>query len=276
MRPLPRCLRRRSPRRPARERALAARHFDESGLVTESARSAISRSLRRGKRWLLLVLGVLVGTALVAAVLWYGWFPNYRPRLGSDEAYGLDVSNHQGEIDWHAVAADDIRFAYVKATEGGDFVDKRFEQNWENARAAGIARGAYHFFTLCRPGVDQARNFLRVVDLRDADLPPALDLELGGNCRERPTAEEVEAEVTAFVDIVEAETGRQVVLYVLGNWEELYPVPDDKSSRPRWIRRLVLRPSGQWYIWQFSGAAKVSGVTGGVDLNVMRTGRDTP
>jgi lysozyme len=61
---------------------------------------------------------------------WYGWLPRYRPDLREGESYGVDVSSHQGTIDWDRVAADDIEFAYVKATEGGDLVDARFDRNW--------------------------------------------------------------------------------------------------------------------------------------------------
>ena len=212
----------------------------------------------------------LAATAAVGAAVWFWLFPHHRPRLEPGEAYGVDVSNHQGAIDWPAVAADAIGFAYIKATEGGDFVDKRFEENWQEAGDAGVRRGAYHFFTLCRPGADQARNFLRTVDLADADLPPALDLELGGNCRARPPVEEVNAEIDAFVELVEGETGREVVLYVLGNWEDRYPLPQAKADRPRWVRRIALRPGGTWALWQYSGVARVDGIQGPVDLNVMR------
>lgn len=245
----------------------SARAVRVTGASTASPKSELHR-----RRWFRGGLGLTLAS-VVAGALWYGWFPNYRPALKSGEVYGVDVSNHQGDIDWRAVARDDIRFAYLKATEGGDFIDKRFEKNWTGAGSADIDRGAYHFFTLCRPGADQARNFLRAAAVKDAELPPALDLELGGNCRARPPAQQVNAEIDAFVDLVEAETGRHMVLYVLGNWQELYPVPDDKASRPRWTRRLVLRPTGEWYIWQFTGAAKVAGVRGGVDLNVMRRDR---
>ncbi len=44
-----------------------------------------------------------------------------------------------------------LRFAYVKATEGGDWTDPRFEKNWREARRAGLRVGAYHFFSFCRP-----------------------------------------------------------------------------------------------------------------------------
>jgi lysozyme len=111
----------------------------------------------------------------VAVARWI-WFPNYRPALVEGERYGLDVSNHQGAIDWERVAGDDIDFVYIKATEGGDFVDSRFEDNWRGAGAAGLDRGAYHFFTLCRTGADQARNFLDVVPHLEAELPLAIDL----------------------------------------------------------------------------------------------------
>ena len=214
----------------------------------------------------------LSAVAAICAAAWLWFFPNYRPRLENGEVYGVDVSNHQGDIDWRAVAADDVRFAYIKASEGGDFVDKRFAENWQDAGDAGIKRGAYHFFTLCRAGVDQARNFLRTAELSEAELPPALDLELGGNCRDRPPVEEVNAEIEAFVELVESEIGREVVLYVLGNWEDLYPLPEAKADRPRWVRRIGLRPSGNWVLWQYSGVARVDGVRGPVDLNVLRPG----
>lgn len=214
----------------------------------------------------------LAAVAALGAASWFWLFPHYRPSLERDEVYGVDVSNHQGAIDWRAVAADDIQFAYIKASEGGDFVDERFQENWQGAGDADIKRGAYHFFTLCRPGVDQARNFLRTTKLEDAELPPAMDLELGGNCRDRPPVEQVNAEIEAFVELVESEIGREVVLYVLGNWEDLYPVPRATADRPRWVRRIGLRPSGDWALWQFSGVARVDGVKGPVDLNVMRSG----
>ena len=68
--------------------------------------------------------------AIPAAVWWFWWVPSWRPPLRDGERYGIDVSAHQGEVDWEAVASDGIGFAYLKATEGGDFVDRRFADNW--------------------------------------------------------------------------------------------------------------------------------------------------
>lgn len=102
-------------------------------------------------------LGVL---GAVTALLWLWWLPHFRPSLQPGEQYGIDVSHHQGQIDWRRVRQDGISFTYVKATEGGDWTDPRFEMNWRGAGEAGLRRGAYHFFTLCRAGEAQAKHFL--------------------------------------------------------------------------------------------------------------------
>jgi lysozyme len=209
-----------------------------------------------------------VGT--LAAVGWFGWWPHYRPDLGDGERYGVDVSHHQGEIDWAAVAADDVDFAYLKATQGRDFVDPRFADNWDEAADAGLDRGAYHFFSLCVPGDEQARHFLDAVPDDPDALPPVIDLELAGNCAERPPRDEVRREVQAFLDDVEAAAGREVVLYVGADFDGYYDLRDE-LDQPIWHRRLLLRPDVDgWWMWQFHERAEVAGIDGGVDLDVMR------
>jgi lysozyme len=222
------------------------------------------------RRTVVVVTGVaLLTVGLVMAAWWLCWLPNVRPSLRSGEVYGIDVSSHQGRIDWRRVAADDIAFAYIKASEGGDFTDARFRENWAAAHAAGVDRGAYHFFTLCRPGEQQAEHFLRTAPVAPAALPPAVDLELIGNCDDRPDPAHVYAELDAFLDRLEMEWGRPTLLYVGDDWESRYPVLA-RSDRPRWLKSFVGRPGPGWSVWQLHGFAHVSGVRGGVDLNVAR------
>lgn len=116
----------------------------------------------RRRRWPFVALVVVVLLAGGGTAWWYVWVPNWRPPLRAGERYGIDVSAHQGVIDWTRVAGDNISFVYVKATEGGDFTDSRFAQNWTGAHEAGLDRGVYHFFTLCTPGAAQAQHFLDV------------------------------------------------------------------------------------------------------------------
>jgi Lyzozyme M1 (1,4-beta-N-acetylmuramidase) len=78
---------------------------------------------------------------------------------------GIDVSKYQGDVDWNAVSASGVKFAWIKATEGGDYLDSKFRQNWDLSRAAGVRRGAYHFVYWCRPAEEQAAWFV-------ANVPP--------------------------------------------------------------------------------------------------------
>ncbi len=223
---------------------------------------------RRRRRWPWVIGGLALALLVIASVFWFAFVPNWRPPLRANEVYGIDVSAHQGAIDWERVASDNVAFAYLKATEGGDFVDARFHENWSGAVAAGLDRGAYHFFTLCRPGAEQARHFLAVAAPDPRALPPAVDLETAGNCGARPSRRHVLAEVRAFLDAVEAAWHRPVIVYSRADWESRYPVR--ALGRPRWRFRFLRRPSGDWRVWQIHGFAHIDGVAGRVDLDARR------
>lgn len=224
-------------------------------------------------RWGAVLLGavVLLGGAGWAGFTWV--LPHHRPGLQAGERFGIDVSTHQGEINWAAVASDGIDAAYVKASEGATFEDDRFAENWAGARAAGLEVGAYHFFTLCKEGQEQAANLLgrlREVGADASALPPVVDLELSGNCAARPSREVVQQRLLDLVTAVEDATGQEVRFYLLGSFEERYPLPDSLADRQRWVRRLLLRPSDDgWAWWQVSSRAAVDGVAGPVDLDVL-------
>lgn len=109
----------------------------------------------------------------------FGMLRFNNPSLATYPIQGIDVSHHQGDIDWKTVAAQpNVRFAIMKATEGGDHKDFRFAENWQRAGDAGLVRGAYHFFTFCRPGRDQAQNVLATVPKALDALPIAVDWNL--------------------------------------------------------------------------------------------------
>ena len=96
--------------------------------------------------------------------------------------HGIDVSSYQGNIYWPAVAQMhdqdvNIKFAFIKATEGLNNIDKQYNNNWQKAKEANIIRGAYHFFLATKSGRLQAQNFIKTVQLQPGDLPPVLDVE---------------------------------------------------------------------------------------------------
>jgi lysozyme len=140
-------------------------------------------------KWIGTILTIVVLASLaMAGVAYLTGF--WKPALRAASSYpvrGVDVSNHQVAVNWPMVASDKIAFAYLKATEGGDFKDQRFAENWKKAAAAGLLRGAYHFFTFRTPGKAQAENFMAAVPRDPSALPPAVDLEYWGNRKLHPT-----------------------------------------------------------------------------------------
>ncbi len=78
---------------------------------------------------------------------------------------------------WHKISPQKYAFVYLKATEGGDFKDRKFQDNWLKAREHGFLVGAYHFYRLCRDGAIQAENFIATVPKKSNSLPPVIDLE---------------------------------------------------------------------------------------------------
>jgi lysozyme len=210
-------------------------------------------------------------TALLALAAWRiasGWHP-------SDSDYprqGIDVSHHQGAIDWARLPAQGVDFAYIKASEGGDHRDRRFAFNWAGAKRAGIVRGAYHFFTLCRPGAEQAANFIAAVPADPEALPPAVDLEYLGNCSRKVTPQALHAELAAFIRAVEGRYRKPVLLYLTEEFDSTYQV-SAQIERPLWLRSLLFEPSfgaRPWSIWQVSNFRRLDGIEGRVDWNVMR------
>ena len=88
---------------------------------------------------------------------------------------GIDVSHYQGTVDWVKVKATGITFAYAKATDGNTYTDPQFHTNWQGMRAAGILRGAYHFYETNDDPVTQANNFINALGSLAANLQIWLD-----------------------------------------------------------------------------------------------------
>lgn len=190
--------------------------------------------------------------------------------------HGMDVSKYQGEVDWRAVRGSGMAFAYVKATEGGDRVDDGFMDNWRGARAAGIPRGAYHFYYFCRPAAEQAAWFIANVPNDPAALPPVLDMEwnpASPTCRLRPPPETVHAEMKTFLDIVGAHYGKRPIVYTSVDFYDDNRLADFHGYH-WWLRSVAAHPHDRYddrpfLFWQYTGTGIVPGVDGDADINVF-------
>lgn len=187
------------------------------------------------------------------------------------QAQGIDVSHYQGTVDWNAVRGAGMSFAFAKATEGLNTVDAMFSTNWPAMGAAGLLRGAYHFFHPEEDAATQAQHFLSVVGTLSAhDLPPVLDVEETNGV----STSVLWAGVTTWLETVGEETGRTPMLYISpGFWDQHTPNPA-LEGYPLWLADYAATPTlptgfGTWNFWQYSQSGTVAGVSGAVDRDVF-------
>lgn len=195
------------------------------------------------------------------------------PRVVPSFPLGIDVSHHQGRINWREVKQDGVRFAFVRVSEGIT-LDERFVENWRGAKNAGIIRGAYQFFRPRHSGSLQADLFIQHVGRRrNGDLPAVLDVEADDNISKETVIARIREWLQRYRDVTGYDT---VIIYTGHFWNEL--------SSPKmpgthlWIAHYTTRPNPRlpnnnrwptWKFWQYSATGRIRGINGPVDMNVF-------
>jgi lysozyme len=192
---------------------------------------------------------------------------------------GIDVSYHQGSIDWGQVASSGTRFAFIRATAGTLTADTAYQANRSGARAAGVAVGSYHFAnpdTAPNDALNEANWFLANATVASGDLVPVLDFE---------TANGLDAVFLAtwaqtWLDRVQAVTGARPLIYTNSSFWSASMANSDafgRSGYGLWIASwtTAAQPTvpaaswggAGWTFWQHSSAGAVPGIAGAVDLD---------
>lgn len=188
---------------------------------------------------------------------------------------GIDVSIFQGAIDWAAVASrSNTSFVSIKATEGTDFHDPNFKENWAGAHSAGLFRTAYHFAHPSADAVAQADFFCGAVAAaggwaNSSTLQLMLDLEDAD--KQSPAA--VWAWTQAFAARVRAITGRPIIIYTgYYFWRDQVGDPADNLDAPLWIaayipKPLIPRAWPAWTFWQHNDNGDIPGINARTDVD---------
>lgn len=184
---------------------------------------------------------------------------------------GIDVSKWNSEIDWQEVKADGVEFAMLREGYGKknpNQIDKRFKENYNGAKAAGIPVGVYHYSYAdsVADAKAEAQFCLENIKGMQLEYPIAFDLEdkeqLKLNNRQRTDI------VKAFCSEIE-KAGYYVVLYCNLNWWNNYLIKDELKKYDLWLAQWsVAKPSVECGIWQYSDCGKIDGINGNVDLNI--------
>ena len=209
---------------------------------------------------------------------------------------GIDVSTHQGTVNWTSVKNGGVAFGFAKATEGVNFIDNKFTTNMTNARNAGVPIGPYHFGrpdsavgTLADPvkqdAINEANDFVDAIEPYYNSYPgeylrPVLDIERLPATAEINTISEKRQYLSDWVrdfnGVVQSRLGMDVIIYANSNYANTY-FESDLSSLDLWIARWTYNTNNQptqanlgiwndWAFWQWSDNWSVGGLSP-VDAN---------
>ena len=190
---------------------------------------------------------------------------------------GVDVSSYQANINMNKLKEQNIKFIYIKATEGSSKQDDKFAENWENSKQAELLSGAYHFFSYDSEGKTQAENFIKTVgtDIKGR-LLPVVDVEYYGDKEQNPpNKEDVIRELKIFLEMLEKEYGVKPLIYTEADLYDKY-LKGEFDGYKKWMSSLYTPLSwnykDDWYIWQYLNRGELEGYTGGekyIDLNIL-------
>lgn len=220
-----------------------------------------------------------------------------KPR--EDSIFGVDLSHYTpDDFPIESLRKREVRFAYLKATQGTGFKDGKFAAFWSRLGklppGQQVHRGAYHFLSAGKSGADQAATFADFValngGLQATDLPPVMDLEWDKESADGPdrwaalTPDQIVATARAWLQAVQQKTGRKPMIYTSWSWwkgrigqDRLQEFADyslwiaDYSESARAIEVPTLPASAQWTLWQFTEAATMAaGYQGDFDANIFK------
>ncbi len=189
------------------------------------------------------------------------------PRNVEAKYDGIDISSHQGYIDWKKVSSDkDIRFVYIKATEGSTYRSPHYAHNITQARRYGLLVGSYHYLSSTSSIDEQFENFSKFALKSVQDLIPMLDVELRGNWSRSQLIDSVDK----FCELTERHYGVKPMIYsTMGFY--------NKNLNPHfnhhhlYIGRYAneepeINWEGEYTIWQYSETGIIPGIDAYVDL----------
>ena len=184
---------------------------------------------------------------------------------------GIDVSEHQGVIDWAKVAKDGVQFAVLRAGYGRELSqkDKQFERNYAGAKAAGIKVGAYwySYADSVKRGEQEARTCLKVLEGKRFELPIFFDQEYEKSILALSNKTRTDI-VLKFLETVKG-AGRKVGLYSSTNFITTKLQANRLTAYPLWLAEYgsKLHYTGKVWAWQYTSKGRVNGIKGNVDCN---------
>ena len=183
-----------------------------------------------------------------------------------EHIHGIDLSHYQGQVFWETVGENTkLAYVYLKATEGGDRIDERYERNIELAHRYGLKVGSYHFFRPKTPLDKQLENFTTQCLPGEQDLIPMIDVETTGGL----STEEFCDSLMTFLTMVEDAYRQKPLVYTFRNFYNRHLI--GKLNDYHLMVAMyteeepVLADERDITLWQYTGKGRIIGINGYVD-----------
>jgi lysozyme len=195
---------------------------------------------------------------------------DYNPYLQCEDTcghvHGIDLSRYQGDVFWETVGENTkMAYVYLKATEGGDRIDPKFERNIELAHRYGLKVGSYHFFRPKTPLQKQLENFTAQCLPGEQDLIPMIDVETTGGL----TTEQFCDSLLTFLSMIEKAYHQKPLVYTFRNfynWHLVGKLNDYQLMVAMYLdEEPVLADERDITLWQYTGKGRIVGINGYVD-----------
>lgn len=184
---------------------------------------------------------------------------------------GIDVSKHNGSIDWGKVKNDGVEFAIIRIGYGGSapVKDERFEENYKNAKANGLKVGTYLYsYANSESDVEaEVNSILKWLDGKTFDLPFYLDVE-DNKTQGKLSVNELTNYVYNICERIE-KAGYFTGIYASKNWLETKLDMNKLNRFTVWLAQWSSNPTyqGTYGMWQYTSDGSINGISGRVDMN---------
>ena len=195
---------------------------------------------------------------------------DYNPYLQCEDTcnhvHGIDLSRYQGDVFWETVGENTkMAYVYLKATEGGDRIDPKFERNIELAHRYGLKVGSYHFFRPKTPLHLQLKNFTAQCLPGEQDLIPMIDVETTGGLSSSQFCDSL----LTFLGMIEEVYHQKPLVYTFRNfynWHLVGKLNDYQLMVAMYLdEEPVLADERDITLWQYTGKGRIIGINGLVD-----------
>ena len=183
-----------------------------------------------------------------------------------EHIHGIDISHYQGDVFWETVGEHTkMAYVYIKATEGGDKIDDRYEHNLKVAHSYGLKVGSYHFYRAKAPQEQQLRNFAAQCLSKEQDIIPMIDIETTSGLADSVFCDSL----FKFLDLVERHYRQKPLIYTGANFYDRYlrgKIDEYKIMIAQYTAREPrLKDDRDITMWQYTGKGRLNGIKGYVD-----------